>query len=93
MKKYFKREYLLDELGLPWGDDEHVIEDTIDYVDCGIVYHTMIFRDDDGKTYRVNYDKPDEPENWIPWDGEDDIECQEVVPIETIKWVVKKEQE
>lgn len=87
MKKYFKREYLLDELGLPWDDNEHIIEDTIDYVDCGLVHHTIIFKDNDGRTYRTSYDIPDEPDDWTPWEDDESIECREVVPVEAIKWV------
>lgn len=93
MKK-FKREYLIDELGLPYSlCNEYFIEDTIDWVDCGLVDHTLIFRDKDGKTYRTSYDIPDEPDDWTPWEDEEEVECQEVVPVKTIKWVVKKEQE
>lgn len=93
MKK-FKREYLIEELGLPDSlCNEYFIEDTIDGVDCGIVDHTLIFRDVDGKTYRTSYDVPDEPDDWTPWEDEEEVECQEVVPVKTIKWVVKKEQE
>lgn len=94
MKKHFKREYLIEELGLPYSlCNEYFIEDTIDWVDCGLVGHTLIFRDKDGKTYRTSYDIPDEPDDWTPWEDEEEVECQEVVPVKTIKWVVKKEQE
>lgn len=93
MKKYFKREYLIEELGLPYSlCNEYFIEDTIDWVDCGLVGHTLIFRDKDGKTYRTSYDIPDEPDDWTPWEDEEEVECQEVVPVKTIKWVDKKEQ-
>lgn len=89
MKKYFKREYLIEELGLPDSlCNEYFIEDTIDGVDCGIVDHTLIFRDVDGKTYRTSYDVPDEPwGGWEPWECEEEVECQEVVPVKSIKWV------
>lgn len=76
-----------------WMTRSDCNENTIDGVDCGLVDHTLIFRDVDGKTYRASYDKPEEPEDWTPWEDEEEVECQEVVPIKTIKWVVKKEQE
>ena len=89
MKK-FTREYLVEELGLPDDcNNEYFIEDTIDGADCGLVDHTLIFRDKDGKTYRTIYDVPDEPEDWIPWEDEPEVWCQEVKPVKTIKWVDK----
>lgn len=88
MKKYFKREYLIEELGLPDSlCNEYFIDDTIWCAGCGVTDHTLIFRDVDGKTYRTEYVKPEEPEDWTPWEDKEEVECQEVVPAKSIKWV------
>ena len=67
--------------------NEYFIDDVIDGADCGLVDHTLVFRDKDGKTYRTIYDIPDDPEDWMPWEDQSEVWCQEVVPVKTIEWV------
>ena len=53
VKKTFKRDYLEDELDLPWG----AIEDNI--VDQGrwTTQHEIVFKDNDGKYYMTTYER------------------------------------
>lgn len=80
--KTFTRDYLVNELGLPYNSD-CVIEDTIINADKWGVTHRLIFKDND-VTYRTYYEEKDE---MLLWD--DEVECEEVFPIEVkeIVWV------
>lgn len=79
--KVFDKRYLIDELGLPWGNN-YVIEDTI--VRSNI--HQIVFRDKDGKTYMTTYEKS----ATVPIFGYGDkVECQDAIQIKTAEsiWV------
>lgn len=90
--KIFSRDYLVNELGLPYNAD-CVIEDTmIDKGRWGIM-HRLIFKDND-KVYRVYYDEPVmEEQEMQPWEHDGEVECEEVFPVKiwTTIWVAPGE--
>jgi len=85
----FDTEYLIDLVGGEYPDDE--IEDEI--IDNGrwSIYYRMIFKHE-GKFYETFYSRgATEQQDEHPYDNEDDeIECDEVIPIEKIITVYKR---
>lgn len=79
--KTFSRDYLVNELGLPY-DSDCVIEDTIIDKERWSIVHRLIFKDND-KAYRVYYEEPaTEEQEMQPWEDDDEVECEEVIPVE-----------
>lgn len=82
-----KKEYLIEELGLPY----EALED--DIIDAGRwnTVHEIIFQDKDGKCYRTWYSRGSTEMQWErPWEYEgDEIECTEVEQkeVKVLKWV------
>ena len=90
--KIFSRDYLVNELGLPY-DSDCVIDNVMIQHKRWSVVHRLIFKDN-GKTYRTYYEEPATEEQEIyPWEDEDEIECEEVIPVETkvTMWVAPEE--
>mgnify|MGYP006920117490 FL=1 len=90
--KIFSRDYLVNELGLPYNSDR-VVEDTMIYHERWSIVHRLIFKNND-KAYRTYYEEPATEEQEIhPWEDEDEVECEEVIPVEanTTIWVAPSE--
>lgn len=90
--KIFSRDYLVNELGLPY-DSDCVIDNTIIQHKRWSIVRRLIFKDN-GKTYRTYYEEPATEEQEIyPWEDEDEVECEEVIPVEAkvTMWVVPEE--
>lgn len=86
--KIFSRDYLVNELGLPY-DSDCVIEDTMIDKERWSIVHRLIFKDND-KAYRTYYEEPaTEEQEMQPWEDEDEVECEEVIPVKvkTTIWV------
>jgi len=84
--KMFKREFLVDELDLPW---EGVIEDKIIDNSRWSIQHEIIF-EVEGKFYRTYYSVgATECQDERPWEYEDEIECTEVEKklVQIEKWI------
>lgn len=78
MIKEFDKEYLTEELELPWRH-EHVVLDEI--VDTGRwdIYHRLVFRDLDGSLWETSYwvgATEMQPEG--PWEYDNVVECTQV---------------
>ena len=78
MIKEFDKEYLTEELELPWWN-EHVVLDEIIDKSRWDDYHRLVFKDLDGTLWETTY--------WVgsteiqdegPWEYEDMIECKQV---------------
>lgn len=76
--KKFSREFLREELGLPWRGD--VIEDNVVDNDRWSIDHELIFRNPkDEKIYRCWYSVgATEMQDEQPWEYDTTIECEEV---------------
>ena len=89
MKKVFDRKFLVDELGLPYDNDEIIMEDeVVDTLRWSIV-HSLIFKHD-GKYYKTYYSVgATEMQYESPWEYEESVECTEVELKEVLvkKWV------
>ena len=89
-KKDFTKEYLKEELELPWNDDL-VQEDKITDTSRWSVIHDLIFKDPaDGKFYATYYSiGATENQDESPWEYGSTIECNEVELKEVIvkQWV------
>lgn len=86
--KTFSRDYLVNELGLPY-DSDCVNEDTMIYKERWSIVHRLIFKDNE-KAYRTYYEEPaTEEQEMQPWEDEDEIECEEVIQmkVKTTIWV------
>lgn len=86
MKVKFSRDYLKDELGLPY---ENAIKDTI--IDTGrwSIIHEIIF-EDKGKFYSTTYSVgATECQDERPWEYEKEVECVEVElkEVKVKKWM------
>jgi len=74
----FKKEYLMEELGLPGGS--HSIEDTLVGHSRWSVEHELVFLNRDGKKYRCSYSVgATESQDEMPWEYENEVACEEVV--------------
>lgn len=92
-KRVFTRDFLTEELGLPY-DGCYVIEDKLIDNDRWSIMHQLIF-EHEGKFYRTNYSvgaTENQPE--APWDYEDEVECWEVEKrlVQVEQWVEVEEE-
>ena len=90
--KIFSRDYLVNELGLPY-DSDYVIDNTIIQHKRWSIVRRLIFKDN-GKAYRTYYEEPaTEEQEMQPWEDEDEIECEEVIQmkVKTTIWVLPGE--
>lgn len=72
-KKIFKKDYLVEELGLPWTGNYKIIETTRW---SGI--YELIFEDND-KYWRTIFSTGlTELQDESPWEYENEVECEEV---------------
>lgn len=75
MIKTFSKEYLMNELRLPY---EAIRDKVIDNSRWSI-FHEIVFEDRDGKHYRTTYSVgATECQDEAPWEYDDQIECTEV---------------
>ena len=84
-KKTFSKDYLMNELDLPWT----AIHDEI--VDTGrwSIHHRIVFQDN-GKFYSTHYSVgATESQDERPWEYDNEVECSEVELKEVIvkKWI------
>lgn len=85
MVKTFKREFLTNELDLPY----EALEDEIVDNSRWSIQHAIIF-EHEGKFYRTYYSVgATEIQDESPWEYEDEVECFEVVKAKVVKeeWV------
>jgi hypothetical protein len=85
--KVFSRDYLKNELDLPYSS----IKDTIIDTSRWSVHHEIIFKDK-GKFYKAFYSEgATECQDERPWEYDEDIECIEVElkKVMVTKWVEK----
>ena len=76
IKKVFKKEYLTEELGLPY--DCKLIEDKVIDNTRWSVVHEIVFKDK-GKFYQTTYSEgATEYQDEKPWEYEDEVKCIEV---------------
>ena len=90
MKKMFHKDYLKNELGLPY----EAIKDTITDTGRWSIYHEIIF-EDNGKFYQTCYSEgATECQDERPWEYETEIECYEVElkEVTRLEWVVKEDE-
>lgn len=84
-KKIFKRDYLVNELDLPYNAiEEELIDNSRWSLDYRIVF------EDNGKFYETYYSVgATECQEERPWEYEDEVECTEVEKREILvkKWV------
>lgn len=86
MKKVFSKDYLKNELDLPY---ENAIVDNIIDTSRWSIIHEIVF-EDKGKFYKTYYSEgATEMQDERPWEYEDNIECTEVELKEVMikKWV------
>ncbi|NFH01357.1 hypothetical protein FC831_13900 [Clostridium botulinum] len=87
-KVKFKREYLIEELGLPW-DTDVIHKEIIDTTRWSVIKE-IVFQDKDGRYYQTTYSEgATECQDESPWEYEDEVECVEVELKEVLvkKWV------
>ena len=85
----FKKDFLVDELDLPYNDDI-VKSDEIDDTSRWSVFHTLVF-EHEGKFYQTHYSVgATEMQDESPWEFEDEVECHEVEEKEVVvkQWVL-----
>ena len=90
MKKTFHKDYLLEELHLPYNN---IKDDIIDHRRWSVI-HEIIFKDNDGKFYKTTYSEgATESQEESPWEYDDNVECTEVELKEVVRleWVDKVE--
>ncbi len=81
----FKREFLVDELDLPWSAKENKVTDTSRWS----TFHEIIF-EHEGKYYQTSYSVGStECQDERPWEYEDEVDCTEVELKEVVvkQWV------
>lgn len=84
--KTFTKEYLIEELDLPYN----ALEDNITENSRWSIQHEIIFQDNDGKFYKAYYSVgATECQDEAPWEYEDNITCYEVKKQKVVveKWV------
>ena len=89
MKKRYHKDYLRNELDLPYSAIVNKITDTSRWS----IHHYIVF-EDEGKFYSTNYSEgATECQDERPWEYDDEIDCVEVELKEVTKleWVIKKE--
>lgn len=81
MEREFTREFLMEELDLPW-DSEHVVVNEITDQGRWETHYRLVFKHED-KFYETFYSKGStEYQDTRPWEGEDKVTCTEVAPVE-----------
>lgn len=89
MKKVFNKDFLVDQLGLPYDNDGIIMEDKMVDHSRWSIGHSLIF-EHEGKYYKTYYSEgATENQYESPWEYEDDIVCVEVELKEVLvkKWV------
>lgn len=84
--KKFSKDYLKDELDLPYGNA--IVDRIIDTTRWSIV-HEIVF-EDNGKFYQTTYSEgATEMQYERPWECEDEVECEEVElrEVKVKKWM------
>lgn len=81
----FKKEFLINKLGLPFNCDEGIlIEDNIIENDRWSILHEIIFKYND-KFYKTCYSiGATEMQDEKPWEYDNEIECTEVRQVEKL---------
>lgn len=90
----FKREFLVDELGLPRSKENKVEDNVVDNSRWS-VDHELIFKHE-GKFYQTSYSVgATECQDERPWEYDDEVECTEVAQQEVtvMAWVPVKEEQ
>lgn len=85
MTKKFSKEYLTNELDLPYN----AIKDKITDSSRWSIYHEIVF-EDDGKYWKTWYSVgATEEQEERPWDYEDEVKCTEVEKkiVQVERWV------
>lgn len=85
MTKNFHKDYLKNELELPWS----AIKNTITGTSRWSVHHEIIF-EDKGKFYKTHYSEgATECQDERPWEYDENVECVEVElkKVERVEWV------
>lgn len=85
----FKKEYLIEELGLPYDCESEEIIGTTRWS----IIKEIVFQDKDGKYYQTTYSEgATEFQDESPWEYEDEIECTEVElkEVKVMKWCPKE---
>lgn len=86
MTKKFDREYLMEELGLPYNSVETTLVDSGRWT----LTYELIFQDKDGKYWQTYYQTgATEMQYEPPWECEPKVECVEVEkrPVTIEKWM------
>ena len=89
-KKTFSKDFLVDQLGLPYDNDSIIMEDKIVDQTRWSIIHSLVFKHDDGKFYRVSYSEgATECQYERPWEYEENVNGVEVELKEVLveKWV------
>lgn len=89
MKKMFNKDYLLDELNLPYS----AIKSSITETSRWSIHYEIIFKDND-TFYKTWYSEgATESQEESPWEYDNDVECIEVElkEVKRLEWVVKKD--
>jgi hypothetical protein len=83
--KKFKRDFLVDTLGLPYDEDKKLVEILVqDICDQSrwSTHYRLIFKLD-GECYETFYSEGStEMQEEDPWEYEDEVECTIVEPVE-----------
>jgi len=75
MTKKFSKEYLMEELGLPYNSVEKTLVDSGRWA----LTYEIVFQDVDGKYWQTYYNTgATEMQYEPPWEYEDEVECTEV---------------
>ncbi len=78
----FTKTFLMDELGLPYDNDDIIIKDKIIDTSRWSEIHELIFKHD-GKFYSTSYSQGlTEQQCEQAWEFDNEIKCQEVFPVE-----------
>lgn len=91
-KKIFSREYLMNELDLPYN----AVEEEIIVTSRWSIHYSIVFQDKDGKYYQTTYSNgATECQDERPWEYEETVECYEVCQMEALvkKWVPVEEDQ
>ena len=86
----FKKEFLMDELGLPYdADDGVLIKDDVVDTDRWSTIHVIVFKHGNA-FYETSYSVGStEMQDERPWDYNNEVTCTEVVPTEETVIVYK----
>ena len=78
MKRTFDKDFLVDELGLPYEDGDNIQSDYIVDTTRWSEIHDLIFKYED-KFYQTSYSVgATECQDERPWEYDDEVECTEV---------------